>query len=177
MGLRSGEFPGQSITFNFASWKSSSLFQIKTRDNILLEFPPPSGNAFLISEMAFLSITSMYLYKFIIPSIGISEATTEKLKLRQNIFLGSFTSSFQWAGLNCSRFLILMNLLYFHGIKNGFHLKTALFPASTVQYLGYVLHILSFSTSLQCAAPHCTSASVNPACTTSFCKSKLVFLA
>ena len=129
MGLRSGEFPGQSITFNFASWKSSSLFQIKTRDNILLEFPPPSGNAFLISEIAFLSITSMYLYKFIIPSIGISEATTEKLKLRQNIFLGSFTSSFQWAGLNCSRFLILMNLLYFHGIKNGFHLKTALFPA------------------------------------------------
>jgi len=37
--------------------------------------------------MAFLSITSMYLYKFIIPLIGISEATTEKLKLLQNIFL------------------------------------------------------------------------------------------
>jgi len=28
MGLRSGEFPGQPITFNFASWKSSSLFQM-----------------------------------------------------------------------------------------------------------------------------------------------------
>jgi len=26
MGLRSGEFPGQSITSNFASWKSFSLF-------------------------------------------------------------------------------------------------------------------------------------------------------
>jgi len=29
MRLRSGEFPGQSITSNFASWKSSSLFQMK----------------------------------------------------------------------------------------------------------------------------------------------------
>jgi len=29
MGLISGEFPGQSITSNFASWKSSSLFQMK----------------------------------------------------------------------------------------------------------------------------------------------------
>jgi len=28
--------------------------------------------------MAFLSVKSMYLYKFIIPSIDISEATTEK---------------------------------------------------------------------------------------------------
>ena len=31
-------------------------------------------------EMAFLSITSMYLYKFIIPSIRMSEGTTEKLE-------------------------------------------------------------------------------------------------
>jgi len=29
MGLRWGEFPGQPITFNLASWKSSSLFQMK----------------------------------------------------------------------------------------------------------------------------------------------------
>ena len=29
MRLRSGEFPDQSITSNFASWKSSSLFQMK----------------------------------------------------------------------------------------------------------------------------------------------------
>ena len=29
MGLKSGEFPGQSITFNFAYLKSSSLFQMK----------------------------------------------------------------------------------------------------------------------------------------------------
>jgi len=29
MRLRSGEFPGQSITFKFASWRSSSLFQMK----------------------------------------------------------------------------------------------------------------------------------------------------
>jgi len=55
------------------------------------------------------------------------EATTEKLKLPQNIFLASFTSSLQWAGLNCSRFLILVNLPCFPG-KNDFHLKTALFP-------------------------------------------------
>ena len=62
--------------------------------------------------MAFLSITSMYLNKFITPSIGISETTTEKLKLSQNIFLASFPSSLQWAGINCSRFLILINLLF-----------------------------------------------------------------
>ena len=43
-------------------------------------------------ECFFLSITSMCLYKFIITSIGISEATTEKLKLHQNIVLGSFTA-------------------------------------------------------------------------------------
>jgi len=65
------------------------FFRRNTPDNILLEFPPPSANAFLISGMGFLPITSMYLYKFIIPSIGISEVTTEKLKLPQNIFLGS----------------------------------------------------------------------------------------
>ena len=29
--IRSGEFPGQSITFNFASWKSSSYFQMKNK--------------------------------------------------------------------------------------------------------------------------------------------------
>jgi len=34
---------------------------------------------YLHLEMPFLSITSMYLYKFIIPLIGISEAATEKL--------------------------------------------------------------------------------------------------
>jgi len=29
MGLRFREFPGQSSTFNFVSWKSFSLFQVK----------------------------------------------------------------------------------------------------------------------------------------------------
>jgi len=55
-------------------------------------------------------------------------AFTEKLKLTQKIVLGSFTSSLQWTGLNCSRFLILINLLCIPGTKNDFHLKTALFP-------------------------------------------------
>jgi len=108
MGLRPGEFPGQSITFNFAFLKIVFTFSDERHGTIShWNFLPPSVNAFLISGMAFLSITSMYLYKFIIPSIGISKATTEKLKLPQNIFLVSFTSSLQWAGLNCSRFLIL----------------------------------------------------------------------
>jgi len=120
------------------------FFRWKTRDNILLEFPPPSGNAFLTSGMDFLSIASMYLYKFIIPSIGVSEATTEKLKLPQNIFLGSFTSSLQWAGLNCSRFLILTNLLCFPGTKNDFHLKTALFPVFYSPIIGYFCTFLAF---------------------------------
>jgi len=121
MGLRSGELPGQTITFNFASWKSSSLFQMKDTG----QYP----RIFLHHlEMAFLSITSMNLYKFMIPSIGISEAATEKLKLPQNIVLGSFTSSLKWAGLNCSQILILINRLCFPGTKNDFHLKTALFP-------------------------------------------------
>ena len=35
MGLRSGEFPDQSITFNSAFWKSSLLFLMKDSGNIL----------------------------------------------------------------------------------------------------------------------------------------------
>jgi len=100
MALRSGEFPGQSITFKFASWKSSSLFQMKDAGQYLI------GIFLLHQEMPFSYLewlfsqlhTSMYLYKFIIPSIGISEATTEKLKVPQNIFLASFASSLQWVG-------------------------------------------------------------------------------
>ena len=65
------------------SWKPSSLFQMKHEARSYWNFPPPSANAFLISGMNFLSITSTYLHKFIIPSIDISEATPEKLKLPQ----------------------------------------------------------------------------------------------
>jgi len=36
MGLRSGEFPVKSITFNFASWKPSSLFQMKDTGQYLI---------------------------------------------------------------------------------------------------------------------------------------------
>jgi len=61
------------------------------------------------------------------PSIDISEATTEELKVPQNVFLGSFTGSLQWAGLNCSRLLILTNLLGFPGTKYDFHLKNNTF--------------------------------------------------
>ena len=129
MALRSGEFPVQSITFNFAFLKIVFTFSDERHGTISYRnFLPPPGNAFLISGMTFLSITSMSLYKFIIPSIGINESTTEKLKLHPNIFLTSFSSSLQWAGLNCSRFLILINLLCFLGRKSDFHLKTSLFP-------------------------------------------------
>jgi len=38
-------------------------------------------NAFHLSGMTLLSITSIYLHKFIIPSIGIIEPTPGKLKL------------------------------------------------------------------------------------------------
>jgi len=173
MGWRSGEFPGQSITFNFASWKSSSLFQMKDTGQY------PIGIFLHHQEMPFLYwlfslITSIYLYKFIIPSISISAA---KFKLPQNIFLGFFTSSLQWAGFNCSRFLILINPLYSLEQKMTCIWKQHFFRFSAVQYLGYLLHILSFSTSLRWAASHCTWTSVNSACTKSFCKSKLVFLA
>jgi len=128
MGLRSGEFPGQSITFTFASGKSSSLFQIKDTGQYPIGISSTIWKCLSHIWNGFFSIKSMYLYKLIIPSSGISEATTEKLKLRQNTFLGSFTSSLHWAALNCSRFLILINLLYFPGAKNDFHLKTTLFP-------------------------------------------------
>ena len=50
------------------------------------------------------------------------------------------------------------------------------FRFSSVQYFGYFLHILSFSSSLRWAASQCTWTSVNSACTKSFCKLKL-FLA
>jgi len=49
-----------------------------------------------------------------------------------------------------------------------------LFQFSTAQYLGYFLHILSFSTSLLWAASHCTWTSVHSTCTKSFCKSQFV---
>ena len=119
----------------------------------------------------------MYLYQFIIPSTGISDATTENLKRPQKIFLGSFTSSLQWAGRNCSRFLILINLLCFPGTINDLHLKTALFPVfySPIFRL-FFAHFYLFYQS-QWAASHSTSTSVNSECTKYFCKSKLVFLA
>jgi len=47
MGLWSGEFPGQSITFNFASWKSFSLFQMKDTGQYLI------GISFHHQEMPF----------------------------------------------------------------------------------------------------------------------------
>ena len=89
---------------------------------------------FLIKLLAFLSVTSMCLYKYIIPSVGISEATTEKLKLPQNISLASFTSSLQWAGLNCPRFLIVINRLCFLEQKITFIWKQHFYRFSTVQY-------------------------------------------
>jgi len=86
IGLRSGEFPGQPNTFNFCFLKIAFAFSDKRHGaRSYWNFPPPSGNDLHISVMTVLSITLMYLYKFIIPSIGISEPTPEKLKLIQNI--------------------------------------------------------------------------------------------
>ena len=82
--LRSGEFPGQSRTFNLCFLKTVFTFSDEIHEaRSYWNFPSPSANAFLISGMNFLSITSMYLHKFIIPSIDISEATPEQLKLPQ----------------------------------------------------------------------------------------------
>jgi len=131
--------------------------------------------------MAFLSVTSMYLYKFVIPAIDISEATSEKLKLLQNIFLGSFASSLQWAGLNCSRFPILINLLCLLGTKMTFIWKQHFFRFSTVQYLGYFCTFFAFLPAfcgwrLFYQPSVGTWTSLNLACTKSFCKSKFVSL-
>jgi len=84
MGLRSGEFPSQSSTFILCYLKTVFIFLderhgARSRRNIL----SPSGSAFLIPGMTFLSITSMYLSEFIIPSIRISEPIYENLKLPQ----------------------------------------------------------------------------------------------
>jgi len=61
-------------------------------------FPPPPGNALpLFRDDSSFNYINVF-YKFIIPSIGISEHTLGKLKLRQNIlFREYFTTSLKWA--------------------------------------------------------------------------------
>jgi len=95
MRLRSGEFQQKYLETPFLDipgfqdnlTHSSSLFQMNTWDNMLLKFSSIRKSPLpLISGMDFLSITSVYLYKFIIPSIGRSEPTPEKLKMPQTIF-------------------------------------------------------------------------------------------
>jgi len=101
MGLRSREFPGQSITFNFACWKSSSLFQMKDMRQY------PMGISSTIRKCL-----SHILNRFYFNCINVfvwihhtlnwrkwSYCTIEKLKLPQNIFLVSVTSSLQWQDL------------------------------------------------------------------------------
>jgi len=94
MGLISGKFPDYSNTFNFCFLKIVFTFSDERHGTTSCwNFPTPSGNVFLISGMTFLLITTMYLYELITPSIGISEATPEKLKLPQNLFLGFLATS------------------------------------------------------------------------------------
>jgi len=84
MGLRSGEFLGQSNNFCFLKivfTYTDGRHGARSYWNF-----PPSGNALLILGMTFLSITSMFLYKCVITVLGISELTLEKVKLPENIF-------------------------------------------------------------------------------------------
>jgi len=62
--------------------------------------------------MIFPYSASLYLSEFIIPSIGESEPTPEKLKLpAEHFLLGVFYYLIERAGLNCSS---LMNLTIFY---------------------------------------------------------------
>jgi len=82
----------------------------------------------------------MCLSELIIPSIGISEPTPEKLKLPQTIyFCECFTTSVKRAGLNCSLFSILTNLLCFPERKMSFIWKQHFFfQFSVVQHLCFL---------------------------------------
>jgi len=117
MGLSSGEFPHQSITSNFASWKSSSLFQMKDAGQypigIFLHHQeiPFSYPEWLFSQLhPCICTNSSYLNWHKWSYHWKNETSPEHL-------LDSFTSLLQWAGRNCSRFLVLINLLCFPGKK------------------------------------------------------------
>jgi len=84
MGLRPGEFLGQSNNFCFL--KIVFTFTDERHGARSYWNFSPSGNALLISRMTFLSITSMYLYKCVIPLLDISEPSFERVKLPENIF-------------------------------------------------------------------------------------------
>jgi len=80
------------------------------------------------------------------PSIGLSEPVPEKLKLPKTSFGDVLHTSLKRAGLNCSPFLILTNLLCFLERKIHFHLKATLFfQFSTTQFfMFFARYYLSF---------------------------------
>jgi len=131
-------FPGQSDTFVF-TFSDEDTGQYPIEIFLHQEIPPP-----LKSGMDFLSITSVYLYKFIIPSIGRREPTPEKLKTPQTIFFGGpslphwnrqdLTVHPFWSWQICCASLER---------KNDFRLKTAHFPIFYTP-ISIVLHTLNF---------------------------------
>ena len=135
IGLRSGEFLRQSNTY-FCFLKIFFTFSDDRHGaRSCWNFPPPSGNALLISGMTFFNYISVFVYVHL--TLNWHKQTSKKLKLPQNIFfLGSFTTLLKWAGLNCSLFLILTNLLCFSWTKKWLSSKnSAFFRSSTVRYL------------------------------------------
>ena len=108
---------------------------------------PTLGNVFHLSEMTFLLIASIYLYKFIIPSIGISEPTPEMLKLSQNILIWSALLS-HWNGqdLTAHDSWSWQLCCAFHECENDFHRTTPLFSSylqSNICFLP-ILNLFSF---------------------------------
>jgi len=80
MGLRSGEFPGQSNTFDLCFINIILTFLDEVHgEQSYWNIPSPSGNTLLISGMIFLSNTSIYWSESIIPSIGKSELIFQKI--------------------------------------------------------------------------------------------------
>jgi len=78
MGLRSGEFPSQSNTFNFVLPENClNLFRRNTRGKIRLEysFTIRKCSPHVWNDYSFIYDTSMYLFEFIILWIRISETT------------------------------------------------------------------------------------------------------
>jgi len=113
MWLRSGEFTCQPITSNFASWKSSSLFQMKDTGQCPIEIflhhqeMPFSCLEWLFSPLhRCIYINSSYLNWHQCSYYWKTETSPKQL-------FGFFASSLQWAGFNCSRFPILINLVMF----------------------------------------------------------------
>ena len=196
IGFKSGEFPSQSSTETWFSWKNLTVFLEEWQGaKSCWKIPFSPGNARFKSGKALLLKTSMYLSVFIMPSIGTREPTPFHVKPPQNIFFGGcFTDSFMWWEVNIFPALLRTTWLCLPLTKKWLSsVNITFFHWSTVQDLYFFAHwsrfffILfvrsCFFTGLMAFIPAMTSRFLTvlelicvPECARSLWRSKLVFL-